>query len=386
MPIGDIIQRGINAVKNTKVEIDLNPFDDGKIGGSIQVGKNRIEVKGGSDIIGIAGTAIDGKSQRAAQNIGRGGARTAASARNLGRGLLGAEVSVGRDGVGSTTISAGFGGPKNASVIPGLQLRDADGNLLVDASLIPMDAIKQIGGNIRDILEADANKATNRAYEDYNNRNRKPPQPGTRSRDSVLRPPGTQPGTTSRKGPISQPTSQPRSPSLPGGTAQTIPNFPVQGSAENAAADKALRDRGGGGRLAPEPFQIPTDSPKTNTRLPKKPQIGGSGVQANNRSRSQSGGKSLGGRIARPEDLEDLSPNSPTNKPRINQPSQDRRESTPMRLLTPQEKGLFDCLNNGGGDACYKKFNQQKPSNQSTNSGGANIELEFGDPYIGMAG
>ena len=104
----------------------------------------------------------------------------------------------------------------------------------------------------------------------------------------------------------------------------------------------------------------------------------------NNQSRS-SGGKSLGGRIARPEDLEDLSPNSPTNKPRINQPTQNNEPRTPKRMLSPQEIGLFDCLNNGGGDACYKKFNQQKPSsNQSSNSGGANIELEFGDPYIGM--
>ncbi len=342
---------------------DENPFNDGQVGIELSGGGLSVNVKGGLFPAG-----------------------------NLAP--IGISVGAKLNDVGGIDASLGIGG------VPGIRVENADGR-----AIITTDPFEVIGEGIRgliDVTEVEINKRTNRKREEENNRNRRPPQPGTRSRDSVLRPSGAQPGTSSRNRQTSQPTSQPRSPNLPGGTAQTIPSFPVQGADEMAAADEISRQRSGGGRLAPEPFQIPTEVPRTNTRLPNKPQIGGSRPS----SRSQSGGKRIGGsggmalgpgnsnnqnpssggkRIVRPEDMEDLSPNSPTNKPRINQPAQNNEPRTPKRMLSPQERGLFDCLNNGGGDACYKKFNQQKPSsNQASNSGGANIELEFGDPYIGM--
>ncbi len=419
MPIGEIfqqagerIQRGVDAIRNTKINIDDNPFNDGKVGVSIQVGKNKVGVNIGTDIGNTLETGVSGPGQRAARNIGRGGARTAASARSL-RNLIEVGVTGEREGVGSATISAGLG----TKIIPGLDIKDANGRTVVSSD--PLDVLGQkiqdginIGGDIWAERERARHEGTIKAYEEEKNRNRRPPQPGSQSRDSVLRPSGTQPGTTSNRGPTSQPasrptsrpTSQPRSPSLPGGTAQTIPKFPEQGADEMAGADEISRQRSGGGRLAPEPFQIPTEVPRTNTRLPNKPQIGGSRPS----SRSQSGGKRIGGsggmalgpgrannqspsssggkRIVRPEDMDDLSPNSPTNKPRINQPTQNNEPRTPKRMLSPQEIGLFNCLNNDGGEACYKKFNQQKPSQNSGGSGSANIELEFGDPYIGMTG
>jgi hypothetical protein len=411
MPFGDIIQRGIDALQNTKVDVDSNPFNDGKVGVSIQAGKNKIEVKVGSSLLNLGTTAINGTSRRAAQNITRGGARTAASARNLGKGLLGVDATIEREGVGSVTISGGFGGPKKASIIPGLQLRDADGNLLVDANLIPIDGLRQAGGHILDIIQAEHQRRAVERAEDYANRNRRPPQPGTRSRESILNPPGAQPGTAPRgpriqeNPPPEPPPQAPRGPKIqenpPPEPPPQAPELPKQSPVQIYNTPPGTLVPGGGRQQkkpASQPFQIPKDIPKTNTRLPRKPQIGGSRPSSRASGRS-SGGMVLGPgnsnnqsppsggkRIVRPEDMEDLSPNSPTNKPRINQPAQNNEPRTPKRMLSPQEVGLFKCLNSDGGDACYKKFNQQKPSQNSGGSGNADIELQFGDPYIGMTG
>ena len=389
--------RAANAAKNTRVEWN-NPFDDGKGGVNISVGDVGVGIAIDEDKTGGTGK-ISVSAQR-----GKNRASLDFEASKLELQLEGS-INVSRDGLGSARIGFEFD-PKKGKInpLPGVSVKNADGRTV--ATTDPFEFAAEGIRSLQDILEVDANKATNRAYEDYANRNRKPPQPGSRSRDSILRPSGAQPGTSSRKPtsqPISQPANQPRSPSLPGGTAQTIPKFPTQGSGETTSPGGSSRQQSSSGRLAPEPFQIPQDVPRTNSRLPNKPQIGGSRPS----SRSQSGGKSLGGsggmalgpgngnnqnpssggkRIVRPEDLEDLSPNSPTNKPRINQPTQNNEPRTPKRMLSPQEIGLFNCLNNDGGEACYKKFNQQKPSQNSGGSGSANIELEFGDPYIGMTG
>ncbi|WP_019487959.1 hypothetical protein [Kamptonema formosum] len=100
------------------------------------------------------------------------------------------------------------------------------------------------------------------------------------------------------------------------------------------------------------------------------------------------GGKS--GLLPDPEltikNAQDISVNNPNNKPRINQPTEGLKPLTAYRMLTPREKQLFDCIQNGGGDACNKKYGESPQANASGNSGGNSneISLNFGDPYIGL--
>lgn len=360
------ISRGLNRAKNAPVNanFDINPFDDGNVG---------IEFSGG------------GLNVRARAGLGPTG--------NISS--IGASAGASLEGVGGVDISVGVDPAKGkVNYIPGISVKNGQGRTV--ATTDPIELAQEVIRSINERLEAETNAAEAKAAGESVR------FPGNRSSQSKPRSSQTQPQQQS--------TSNRQSPNLPTGTPRSIPQFgiPQQTVAPTGRIPSEFTPKR---EATQQPFTIPTNIPKTNTRLPRKPQIGGNTAQQNSGTNQRNGGITLGnaprqnsspsqrngapqqdsrvnqhsGRtIVSPEELEDISANNPNNKPRIVQPQQNSEPRSAYRLLSTREKQLFDCIQNGGGDACNKKYGESPQPNASSNSN--EISLQFGDPYVGMGG
>ncbi|CBN58292.1 hypothetical protein [Kamptonema sp. PCC 6506] len=371
------VQKGLrrigDAAKNARVDYDINPFNDSKVGISVRSGRHQLN-------IGIGVDAEQG----------------AGEADKLGE--IGINANVSRDGVGSVGIGVGIGGKSGLLPDPELTIKNAQERTLITSSLesLVIESARSLweGGvaAVKSDLEA---IRLRKILAEMEAKSRQRPQNNQRTPQNISQQrPQNKPSSPQN---ISQqrPQNKPSSPQLPSAQGRTIPQFgtPQQTAAPTGRIPSESKPRR---EATQQPFTIPTDIPKTNTRLPKKPQIGSSGAQPNTRPGSNGGtqpntqpnNRRLNGKatIVRPEDLEDISVNNPNNKPRINQPTEGLKPLTAYRMLTPREKQLFDCIQNGGGDACNKKYGESPQANASGNSGGNSneISLNFGDPYIGL--
>ncbi|MDB9514748.1 hypothetical protein PN499_26445 [Kamptonema animale CS-326] len=398
--------RIIDAAKNTSVDIDINPFNDSKIGATVRSGRNALNI----------GIGVD---------AGQG----AGEADKLGQ--IGIEANISRDGVGSVGIGVGIGGKSGLLPDPEINIKNAEGRAIITSSLetLAIESGQSLleGGvaaiksdleaiRLRKILaemEANSRQGQSRTKQTPQNNSQKTPQ-----NTSQQKPQNNSQRTPQNTGQQKPQNNSQRTPQLPSAQGRTIPQFgtPQQTIAPTGRIPSELTPRR---EATQQPFTIPTDIPKTNTRLPRKPQIGGNTTQQNSGTNQRNGGITLGnaprqnsspsqrnggisfggngapqqdsrvnqrnsGRtIVSPEELEDISANNPNNKPRIVQPQQNSEPRSAYRLLSAREKQLFDCIQNGGGDACNKKYGESaQPSSNNNNDEG--FSLSLGDPYIGM--
>lgn len=370
------INRGLNRAKNAPVNanFDINPFNDGNVG---------VEFSGG------------GLNVRARAGLGPTG--------NISG--IGASAGASLEGVGGVDISVGVDPTKGkVNYIPGISVKNAQGRTVTTTD--PIELAQEVIRSINERLEAETNAAEAKAAGESIR------FPGNRSSQSK---PGSSQTRPQQK---SSSNSKIQSPNLPTGTPRSIPQFgtPQQTVAPTGRIPSEFTPRR---EATQQPFTIPTDIPKTNTRLPRKPQIGSNTAQQNSGTNQRNGGITLGnaprqnsspsqrnggisfggngapqqdsrvnqrnsGRtIVSPEELEDISANNPNNKPRIVQPQQNSEPRSAYRLLSTREKQLFDCIQNGGGEACNSKYGEDpKPSSNNSNNEG--FSLSLGDPYIGM--